>query len=133
MVKEELLIQMKKDFEMLSEKYRIKGIMLFGSQTIDSITSRSDVDICVVAPDENSFTLYSFLSVNLNLISKKYDIKFFTELPLYIQIQIIENGIVVYSPDELDLFEYFYPFRKLWADQIHRQELTKEELLNLLE
>jgi len=46
---------------------------------------------------------------------------------------VIEEGIVVYSPNELDLYEYFYPFRKLWADQKHRQELSKEDLLSLLD
>ena len=66
---------------------------------------------------------------NINVNLKKYDIRLFSELPLYIKIQIIEKGIAIYSPDELDLYEFFYIYRKLWADQEHRQKITKEELL----
>ena len=64
---------------------------------------------------------------------KKYDVRLFKELPLYIKIQVIEDGTVIYSPNELDLFEHFFFYRKIWADQVHRQKLTKDELLNLFE
>ncbi|MBD3256159.1 MAG: DNA polymerase subunit beta [Candidatus Lokiarchaeota archaeon] len=133
MVKKKLVNQIKKDFLNLVEERKVLGILIFGSHVIDKQTNRSDVDICVVAPKEDPFKLYSVFTENINIASKNYDIKFFSNLPLYLQIQIIEDGIVVYSPNELDLYEYFYPFRKLWADQKHRQELTKEELLSLLE
>jgi len=71
--------------------------------------------------------MFSFLSANINLALKNYDIQFFKEMPLYLKIRIIENNVIIYSENELDLAEYFYPFRRLWADQKHRQELTKEE------
>jgi len=46
----------------------------------------------------------------------------FAELPLYVQIQVIENGILVYSHNKFDLYEYFYFYRKLWEDQKCRQK-----------
>ena len=112
---------------------KILGILLFGSHATAQNSNKSDIDICIVAPEVDPFDLYSSISEKVDVITKKYDIRFFNALPLYIQIHIIEDGIVIYSPDELDLYEYFYYFRKLWADQKHRQELTREELLKLLE
>jgi predicted nucleotidyltransferase len=47
--------------------------------------------------------------------------KIFELLPLYIQIEIISNSIVV-SGDELELSEYFYKFRKKWKDMKFRYE-----------
>jgi hypothetical protein len=38
---------------------------------------------------------------------------------------------VVYSRDVLDLYEYFYPFRRMWEDQKHRQKLRREEILSM--
>lgn len=133
MVKEKLLRQIKEDFVGILEGKKVLGILLFGSLANDNETDRSDIDICVVAPEEDPFNFYSYISENINIFKERYDVKFFTELPLYIQINIVENGIVIYSPNELDLYEYFYFFRKLWTDQKHRQELTKEELLSLLD
>jgi hypothetical protein len=39
---------------------------------------------------------------------------------------VIEQGVVVYSRDVLELYEYFYPFRRIWEDQKHRQTLSKD-------
>lgn len=39
---------------------------------------------------------------------------------------VIEEEVVVYARDILELYEYFYFFRKLWDDQMHRQTLRKE-------
>ena len=76
--------------------------------------------------------LLSYILQNINVNLKKYDRRFFSELPLYIKINVIEDGILVYSPNKLDLYEYFYTFRKLWADQKHRQTISKDELISLL-
>ncbi|GAH14027.1 unnamed protein product, partial [marine sediment metagenome] len=94
-------------------------------------TNRSDIDICIVAPNKENYELLSVFLRNIDVVSKKYDIRFFSELPLYIKIQVINDGILIYSLDKLDLYEYFYFYRKLWADQKHRQEISKEELLSM--
>ena len=132
MVKKKLLNQIKKDFSNIIEKKKIIGILLYGSYIDNKTTNRSDIDICVVAPDEDMHNLLSYVLQNINVNLKKYDIRFFSELPLYIRINVIEDGILIYSPNELDLYEYFYTFRKLWADQKHRQIMTKDELISLL-
>jgi hypothetical protein len=45
----------------------------------------------------------------------RYDIRIFELLPLYLKIAVIEQGVVVYSRDVLELYEYFYPFRRIWG------------------
>ena len=132
MVKKKLLNQIKKDFSNIVENRKITGILLYGSYTDNKATNRSDIDICIVAPNENIKMLLSFILQNINVNLKNYDVRFFSELPLYIKINVIEKGILIYSPNELDLYEYFYTYRKLWADQKHRQTITKDELISLL-
>ena len=133
MVKKKLLKQIKNDFINVLKNRKILGIMLFGSQVSEMQTNRSDIDVCVVAPKEDPYELFSLILERIDISSKRYDVKFFENLPLYIKIRVIERGVVVYSPNELDLYEYFYRFRKLWADQKHRQELSREDLLSLLD
>ncbi|MBY8985321.1 MAG: nucleotidyltransferase domain-containing protein [Candidatus Lokiarchaeota archaeon] len=132
MVKKELLAQIYNDFSYVIEKKDILGILLYGSYTKSENTNRSDIDICIVAPNEDLHQLLSFVLQNINVGANKYDIRLFNELPLYIKIHIIEDGILIYSPNELDLYEFFYIYRKLWEDQKHRQEISKEDLLLFL-
>ena len=131
MVKKELLDQIYNDFSYVIEKKDILGILLFGSYSKSKNTNRSDIDICIVAPKEDLHKLLSFILQNINVEANKYDIRIFNELPLYIKIHIIEDGLLIYSSNKLDLYEFFYIYRKLWDDQKHRQEISKEELLSI--
>ncbi len=133
MVKKELLEQIYSDFSIIIQKREILGILLYGSYLMDNETSRSDIDICIVAPYEDIHQLISFILQNVNVTSKKYDVRVFQELPLYIKIHVIEKGELIYSPNELDLYEYFYLYRKIWNDQKHRQEISREELISFLD
>ncbi len=133
MVTKELLEQIYSDFSIIIQKKEILGILLYGSYLRDMETSRSDIDIGIVAPNEDIDQLISFILQNVNVSSKKYDVRVFQELPMYIKIQVIEKGVLIYSPNELDLYEYFYLYRKLWNDQKHRQEISREEIISFLE
>lgn len=132
MVENKLLNQILEDFSDLIENKKVLGILLFGSYAINQETNRSDIDICVISPDEKMGDLLSYIWQKINVALRKYDVRIFSELPLYIKIQIIEKGILIYSPNKFDLYEYFYIYRKLWADQKHRQEISKEEILTFL-
>jgi len=129
MVKKELLSQIRDDFTPIIQNKTILGIFLFGSYLNETQTNRSDIDICIVAPKENPALLLSFILQRINVNLKKYDVRIFHALPLYIKIQVIQKGVLVYSPDRYDLFEYLFLYRKLWNDQKHRQQISKEELL----
>ena len=131
MVEEALINQIKTDLNFLISQKLILGVMLYGSYLNSSETNRSDIDICIIAPNEVPNNLLSFIWKNLE--TDIYDIHLFSELPLYIKIQIIEYGILIYSSNKYDLYEYFYYYRKLWEDQKQRQESSKDELLHLFD
>ena len=131
MVEIKLLNQIREDFSSIIKTKNITGILIYGSYSKKQEINRSDIDICIVAPEIDPIELLDFIARNVNLISKKYDIRLFSELPLYMKIQVIEDGILIFSPNKFDLYEFFYKYRKLWNDQKHRQELSKEELLSL--
>jgi len=130
MVKREVI---EKDLTFLFTRKDLLAALLFGSVVKGEETPRSDIDICLVAPAcKDRIGLLREVHRNLDVFSKKYDVRIFEELPLYIQIQIIENHEIIHTKDVYELFEYFYYFRKLWEDQASRQHVTKEELAAML-
>ncbi|TFF98551.1 MAG: nucleotidyltransferase domain-containing protein [Promethearchaeota archaeon] len=131
MVKDKLLKKIEQDFNPIIETKDILGILLFGSYSKDKETSRSDIDICIVAPNDDPAELLSYILQKINTNLKHYDIRLFQELPLYIKIRVIQDGILIYSTNKYDLYEFFYFYRKLWNDQKHRQKISKEELLSI--
>jgi uncharacterized protein YutE (UPF0331/DUF86 family)/predicted nucleotidyltransferase len=121
------------DISFLFVRKDLMAVLLYGSVIKGEETPRSDIDICLVAPTcKDKAGLIREVHRNLDVFSKKYDIRFFEELPLYIQIQIIGNHEIIYMKDVYELFEYFYYFRKLWEDQASRQHVTREELAAML-
>jgi predicted nucleotidyltransferase len=123
----------KADFSFLFDKKEVLAVLLYGSTVKDDETPRSDIDICIVAPSpENRAELLKDVYRNLDVFSKKYDVRIFEELPLYMQIQIIQSHEVVHTKDIYEMHEYFYYFRKLWEDQASRQHMTREELAAML-
>ncbi len=130
MVKKETI---EKDISFLFVRNDLLGVLLYGSVVKGEETPRSDIDICLVAPAcKDKAGLLREVHRNLDVFSKKYDVRIFEELPLYIQIQIIENHEIIYTKDVYEMFEYFYYFRKLWEDQASRQHVTREELAAML-
>ena len=73
MVKKELLDKIYNDFSEVIANKDILGILLYGSFTKDKNTTKSDIDICVVAPNEEKHQLFSFVLQNVNVNAKKYD------------------------------------------------------------
>ncbi len=95
----------------------------------------SDTDICVVTEFKDTHLLYQILAEiwqKIPVARLKYDVRMFHELPLFIKKDVIEFGMVVSSRDEPALYEYLYPYRKRWADQKFRQQLSPEEISSLL-
>ncbi len=116
--------EIKKDFEFLEKD--VLGVLVYGSYVKGESTPRSDIDICIVigkpsTPSEMRKTL-SNVWRNVNINKRNYDVKVFEELPLRIKMGVIEEGKVVIGK-KLDIYEYFYKFRKMWNDQKHRQEM----------
>ena len=129
MDREEVLARAKRDFQFLQDQ--VLGIMLFGSWARNDASERSDIDLCLVAPEvEDKAALWR------EAISEprdsRYDVRIFELLPPYMKMAVIEEGLVIYARDILDLYEYFYPFRRVWEDQKHRQQVSREEMRSML-
>lgn len=123
----------RKDFFFLSSRDDILAILLYGSVVKGEDTPHSDIDICIVAPScKDKRSLLNEIYRKLDVYLKKYDVRFFEELPLYIQINILENNKIIYSKNVYELYEYFYYFRKLWDDQAMRQKVTAVEMAQIL-
>ena len=106
-----LMEQLGADFKEFAEG--CMGIVLFGSYAEGEQTKRSDIDICIVKPEEGTLdAIYAKLG-------GKYDLTVFERLPLYIKREVILHHEVVVG-DELALSAYFYFYRKLWQDISHR-------------
>lgn len=114
------------DLQCLAKIPDIEAVLLFGSYARGDASPRSDVDICIVAPSVKTREQMASLlgSVWQRVDANRYDIWLFEELPLYMQIDIIENHHVLQCRDVPSLYEYFYSFRKQWADEQYRQLLT---------
>jgi len=122
--------KIEKDFEFLKKNKKILAVLLFGSQASKEAHKRSDIDICIVAPNENPKAMLKDVLRKIN--AENYDMHIFESLPLYIKMSVIENHKIIFSRDKYEMYEYFFFFRKLWEDQEHRQRMTKKELLEMI-
>lgn len=130
MVKRSELERLKKEFLFL--KNDVLGVLLFGSSIDNRRIKRSDVDICVVAPKQKPLSMLSLVHQKIDVYKKKYDVHTFEELPLYMKAEVLRNHKVIVSKNLPELYEYLYFYQKLWDEQKHRQEITKEEVLRML-
>jgi predicted nucleotidyltransferase len=127
------IASIKKDFSFLFDRNDVLATLLYGSVIKREETPRSDIDICIVAPEcKDRRSLLKEIFRKLDVFSKRYDVKIFEELPLFIQIQIIQNNEIIYTKNVYELYEYFYNIRKLWEVQAERQKVTGEELAEML-
>jgi hypothetical protein len=130
MVAEAIEKRMKKDFSFLIDNDLVLGILLYGSAAKNEQTERSDIDVCVVAPEVDDKVRFS-RSIMAQMKDDRYDVRLFELLPLYLKMEVIEDGKVIHARNMYELYEYFFSFRKLWDDQKERQTLSKEEALRL--
>lgn len=134
---------LKEDFSWVREDDRVLAVLLFGSVVQGKDHAKSDIDLTLVVPGGSHF-YYDCEGVSrekveisevlmkvfreVNVVSKDYDVHIFEELPLHIQMRIIEDHEVVSTKDLYGMHEYFYNYRKLWEDQKHRNTMTEDEL-----
>lgn len=103
------------DFSFLEDE--VLGILVFGSVASGSSHSRSDIDVCIVAPEKDPYDVLKRVWSSVNCEVKGYDVHVFEELSLAVKHSVIVDHKVVYARSKGDLDEYFYTYRKLWSDQ----------------
>lgn len=107
------------------------GVLLYGSWATGEGHEKSDIDICIVAPAVEDKTAL-LMSAIAEIRDDRYDIRIFELLPIYLKMAVIEEGVPLFARDVGDLYEYFYPFRRIWEDQKHRQMLSRDEMKAML-
>ncbi|MHA1720375.1 MAG: nucleotidyltransferase domain-containing protein, partial [Promethearchaeota archaeon] len=58
MVKDRIISQIKSDFRFILENKSILGVILYGSYLSGDESNRSDIDICIVASDQNLYQIH---------------------------------------------------------------------------
>ena len=126
------LTKLRKDLIYLKDKH---DVVLFGSHVEGGIRPISDTDIAILSLDKDRNKNLKLYDELLGKFPLKFDIHVFELFPIYIQISIIENYLVVFG-DLLEISEYFYEFRKIWDDCKYRilsnQFSGNKERLSLL-
>ena len=96
-------------------------VVAYGSYASGTGTLRSDIDLAVVSRERDPGKNLKIWQKLLSQARPLYHVNVFELLPLHIKAGIIGNHMVVFG-DKLELSEYFYHFRKLWADARPRYE-----------
>lgn len=107
--------QIEEDFGFLREDESVLAVLLFGSQATGEAHERSDIDICVVAPDSEPETILK--KVWREVKTDRYDVHTFEEFSLKMKHQVIDKNEIIFCEDKGRLEEYFYRHRKIWNDQ----------------
>ncbi|NHJ15317.1 MAG: nucleotidyltransferase domain-containing protein [Candidatus Thorarchaeota archaeon] len=112
----------------ITEIPQVDAVLLFGSRARKDASVRSDTDICVVAQGVSDRKEMSELlgSIWRIIDANKYEVWLFEEMPLYMQVEVINHHVILHCRDVPALFEYFYQFRKRWQSQAERQEMAFE-------
>ena len=116
MVSNKLISQLKKDFSFVQDNPTITAVILYGSQATGDATSRSDIDICIVAPRKDVYETWQYIVTHIERDIEPFDIRVFEAMPLYMKWAVIITGVIIIVKDEPALMEYFFPFRKSWDD-----------------
>lgn len=92
-------------------KYQISNMVMFGSITNDEFTQESDVDLAVLG--NSYFELDNILDLELflqNLLNREMDILDLrsTSLDLFVKINILNTGKIIYSTDNNKSFNILY-------------------------
>ena len=120
-----LITSLQKEFEFIKDE--VFGILLYGSYAKETADSRSDIDICLIKPNDRGILTKVFKK-----IGARFDVKIFEDLPLFVKMGIIGNYRVIYG-DEPQISYYFYGFRKNWNDMRYRIMSNKFRSLSDME
>ena len=127
------LNEIKEDLQKLNKFW----VVIYGSFLSDYyFPHRSDIDIAIITQKRDKESNIAIWKNFGGEFSEMYDIKIFELLLLSIEIEVIENYQVPFG-DPLEISEYFYHYRSIWKDMIHRIESNRfksiKEKIELLE
>lgn len=112
-------------------------VVIYGSSLSEYyIPLKSDIDVAIITQIKEKKENINIWKDIMGEFAEKYDIKIFELLPLFIKIEVIENYHVIFG-NPLEISEYFYHYRSIWKDMVHRIESNRfksiKEKIELLE
>ncbi|MHA1718187.1 MAG: nucleotidyltransferase domain-containing protein [Promethearchaeota archaeon] len=99
----------------ISKDPDIIGLIRYGS-SVRNNKDYQDVDLCIVSKNKD-ITAKKQLEYRL-FLPEHYDVHFFHNLPLYIQHEVLKEGIVEYIKDYELLFDIY--IQSIKADSLYR-------------
>jgi len=101
---------MEKELERILEKARkdkdVLAVILFGSYARKRTLPLSDIDVCLMLKPKRLSSL--FISNKkleyLSMVSSKYDIQIFQQLPVFIRVRILKEGKFLLNKDYDSMF-----------------------------
>lgn len=97
-----------RDFKTLHD--RCLGILVYGSWAEGEATTKSDIDICLPAPDDPKGIFDALLASGL---TNHYDLKVFELLPLKMKGSILEKHLLIWTRDEFELSDYLHKWSRV--------------------
>ncbi len=90
--------------DLIKNDQDILAVVIFGSYLSQS--SYRDIDICLFSFKDE---IYPSLELKYRLLlPEKYDVRFFSKFPLYIQSEIMETGEIILNKQYDALFDIYY-------------------------
>ena len=117
----EVEAQLREDLSFLRE--RVLGVLLFGSAV--SGEAARDLDVCLVAGRRDAGELLFEVFRAVDVRGKRYDVRLFEELPVFMRHEVLKRHRVVIARDVPALYEYLYFHRKFCADMEARRRIAK--------
>jgi len=109
--------QLEKDVEVFRQIEGVEAVLLYGSRAEGRAHERSDWDICLVAPEKDSWEVVKQTWHHTETRREEYDVHTFEELPLKIKKRIIDNHELLWKQEDFRIQEYMHRYRKIWNDQ----------------
>ena len=89
----------------IKEDKEVIAVLLFGSFLRNKDYAR-DADLCVVMSPELKDQIMAHKRLKfLSIVPDKFDIQIFQLLPLYVRIQVLKEGKILYLKDEKKIYD----------------------------
>ncbi|MBI2452068.1 nucleotidyltransferase domain-containing protein [Candidatus Pacearchaeota archaeon] len=115
-----------KKLKEMSDFYRVKFVILFGSQAEGRANKMSDYDFAVYYEGNDKDRFKFMLNANFNI---RFDAKVFQDLPLFIKKEVF-RGKVIYAKDITFVYDIAYKtikefsyFKKYYYDYIKMERM----------
>lgn len=96
---EKILTKAKKDESVIA-------VILFGSYIKSEVKPMSDIDLCLILKENlDDLSMTNKRLEYLNLVSDKFDIHIFQQLPSFIKVRILKEGKILLEKDYETLFK----------------------------